>query len=136
MKPEALSKAVALAKKANYIFLATADEVGVPHVAAAGEISVVPIKGHVAVDAWFCPGTVANLQTNRHTAIVIWDSQKDKGYQLLGETEQVEEIAMMDGYTSGMEERPIPQVKRRLLVRVDKIIGFRSTPHTDEEERD
>jgi uncharacterized protein len=136
MKAEALSKAVALAKKANYVFLATADETGLPHVAAAGEISVVPIKEHVTVDAWFCPGTVANLQMNRHTAIVIWDSQRDKGFQLLGETEQVEEIAMMDGYAPGMENRPIPQVKRRLLVRVDKIIGFRNAPHTDEEEPD
>ncbi len=136
MRPEALSKVVALAKKADYIFLATADEAGLPHVAAAGEISVIPIKGHVAVDAWFCPGTVANLQTNRHTAIVIWDSQGDKGYQLLGETEQVEETAMMDGYAPGMEKKPIPQVKRRLLVRVDKITGFRNAPHTDEEERD
>jgi hypothetical protein len=38
-----------------------------PHVAAAGEISVVPIKEHVTVDAWFCPGTVANWRTGGFT---------------------------------------------------------------------
>jgi hypothetical protein len=59
----------------------------------------------------------------------------DNGYQLLGETEKVEDTAIMNGYAPGLEDKStLPQVERRLLIRVDKIIGFRRSPHTDEEE--
>ena len=68
-------------------------------------------------------------------SLVIWDPKVDTGYQLLGETEKVEEIAMMNGYAPGAESRhPLPQVERQLLVRVDKIIDFKHAPHSDVEE--
>jgi hypothetical protein len=137
MKVEILKKAVTLAKKVGYVFVATADATGLPHVAAAGKIRLTPDEGRVAVEAWFCPRTVANLQSNQHTALIIWDPDPsiDNGYQLLGETEKVEDIAIMNGYGPGLEDKSaLPQVERRLLIRVDKIIGFRRSPHTDEED--
>jgi hypothetical protein len=135
MKVEVLKRAVTLAKKVGYVFVATAHATGLPHVAAAGKIRLTPDEGRVAVEAWFCPGTVANLQSNQHTALVIWDPNIDNGYQLLGETEKVEDTAIMNGYGPGLEDKSaLPQVERRLLIRVDKIIGFRRSPHTDEED--
>jgi len=102
--------------------------------AAAGKLALTP-EGRVAVAAWFCPMTVANLQKNRRVSLVIWDPKVDVGYQLLGETEKVEEIAMMNGYSPGVElHSPLPQVERQLLVRVDKIIDFKHAPHSDVEE--
>jgi len=89
----------------------------------------------VHVAAWFCPGTVANLEENRRISLVVWDPLRDLGYQLLGETEKVEELAMMDGYAPGEEKNPpLPQVERQLTVRVDKITDFRHAPHSDREE--
>jgi hypothetical protein len=103
-------------------------------VAAAGKIRLTP-EGRVAVEAWFCPGTVANLQSNRHIALIIWDPNMDNGYQLLGETEKVEDTAIMNGYAPGLEDKSaLPQVERRLVIRVDKIIGFKRSAHTDEED--
>jgi hypothetical protein len=135
MKVEIVKKAVTLAKNVGHVFVATADSTGLPHVAAAGKIALIPDGERVAVEAWFCPGTVANLQANRHTALVIWDPDADNGYQLLGETEKVEDTAIMNGYAPGLEDKStLPQVKRRLLIRVDKIIGFKGSPHSDEEE--
>jgi len=135
VKVEILRKAVTLAKNVGHVFVATADATGLPHVAAAGKITLIPDEGRVAVEAWFCPGTVANLQANQHTALVIWDPNMDNGYQLLGETEKVEDIAIVNGYAPGLDDKStLPQVERRLLIRVDKIIGFRRSPHTDEEE--
>jgi hypothetical protein len=134
MKVELLKKAITLAKNVGHVFVATADVAGLPHVAAAGKIRLTP-EGRVTVEAWFCPGTVANLQSNRHTALIIWDPNMDNGYQLLGETEKVEDTAMMNGYGPGVEDKSaLPQVERRLFVRVDKIIGFRRSAHTDEED--
>jgi len=135
MKVERLKKVVTLAKKVGHVFVATADATGLPHVAAAGRIRLTPEEGRIAVEAWFYPGTVANLQLNQNTSVVVWDPNGDNGYQLLGETEKVEDTAIMNGYAPGLEDKPaLPQVERRLLIRVDKIIGFKHSPHTDEEE--
>ena len=134
MNLRVLEMAVALAQKLQHIFVATADEAGLPHIAAAAKLSSLG-EGRVAVAAWFCPGTMANLQENKRVSLVIWDSQKDLGYQLLGETEGVEELAMLDGYAPGEEKEPSPpQVERKLIVRVERIIDFRHAPHSDREE--
>jgi len=135
LNSETLNKAVLLAKNVGRVFVATADSKGLPHVAVAGKITSISDEKRVAVEAWFCPGTMANLQANRRTSLVIWEPNADHGYQLLGETEKVEDTAIMDGYTPDLEKKePLPQVERRLLIRVDKIIGFKHSPHTDQEE--
>jgi hypothetical protein len=134
MKKKNLNQAVALAQKLQHVFVATTDGKGLPHMAAAGKLALTP-EGRVAVSAWFCPTTVANLERSRWVSLVIWDPKGDIGYQLLGETEKVEEMAMMNGYAPGLESKsPLPQVERKLLVRVDKIIDFKHAPHSDVEE--
>lgn len=134
MKEEAIQSAVELGEKVQNIFVATADAEGLPHVAAAGRISSASV-GYVAVSAWFCPGTVMNLQKNSRVALVVWDAAADIGYQILGVVEKVEEEAMMDGYSAEMEESTQPpQVERQLLVHVDKVLHFSHAPHIDVEE--
>ena len=134
MNKKILDQAVALAQKLRHIFVATTDGKGLPHMAAAGKLALNP-EGCVTVAAWFCPMTVANLQKNRRVSLVIWDPKVDIGYQLLGQAEKVEEIAMMNGYTPGAGSQPsLPQVERQLLVRVDKIIDFKHAAHSDVEE--
>jgi hypothetical protein len=131
MKPESLNAAVELAEKLEHVFVATADSSGMPHVAAAAKLNQTS-KDHVAVTAWFCPGTVANLSENRRISMVVWDAPSDKGYQLLGLVEKIEEVAMMNGYSPEIDEATVmPQVKNRLLVRVDKVISFSHAPHSD-----
>ena len=131
MNKTTLNQAVALAQKLQHVFVATTDGKGVPHLAAAGKLDHAP-AGRVAVAAWFCPTTVANLPKNRRLALVVWEPKEDLGYQLLGEAEKVEEVAMMNGYAPGTESKsPLPQVERQLLVRVDKIIDFKHAPHSD-----
>jgi hypothetical protein len=134
MKSESLNTAVELAEKLEHVFVATADSSGMPHVAAAAKLSKTS-KDHVAVTAWFCPGTVDNLNKNRRISMVVWDAPSDKGYQLLGLVEKIEEIAMMNGYSPEADKYPpMPQVENRLLVRVDKVIAFSHAPHSDLEE--
>jgi hypothetical protein len=44
-------------------------------------------------------------------------------------------MAVMNGYVPATnDEIALPQVERRLLVRVDKVIDFSCAPHTDVEE--
>ena len=134
MKKQAIQRAVNLGQKLQHIFVATSDTRGLPHVAAAGRITPIPDE-KVAVSAWFCPGTVGNLEQNHLVSLVIWDSASDKGYQVLGEVEKIEEEAMMNGYAPELESKgTMPQVERKLIVRVEKIIDFSHAPHSDIEE--
>ena len=131
MRPDILETAVNLTEKVKYILIASSDSKGLPHVAVAGEVTFVS-GDHIIVKGWFCPGTVANLQENNLIALVVWDAHTDKGYQLLGEAEKVEDLAMLDGYAPVIEDKsPLPQVERQLVMRVDKIIEFKHAPHSD-----
>jgi len=131
MKIIALRDAVKLAKRLGHIFIGTVGPDGLPHIAAAGKLNL-EAEGQIEVTAWFCPATVANLQINRAISLVIWDPELDKGYQLLGETEQIVDLAILNGYLPEQEEsHPVPQIERKLVIRVDKILDFTHAPHSD-----
>ena len=133
MKVEMLQAAVDLAKNLIHIFVATTDSEGMPHVAVAAKI-VLASENQVAVQEWFCPGTVQNVSENPSIAIVVWDAENDKGYQLLGVTENIKELAVLDGYAQGIDDKiQLPQVERQLLIRVNRILEFTHRPHTDVE---
>ena len=134
MKTSSIIQAVKLAHKLGHIFVATADAKGMPHVAAAAAMSSIA-ENKVAVSAWFCPGTLVNLDQNRLVSLIVWDEAADSGYQLLGRVDNIYEKAVMNGYLSGAEHlAPLPQVERILDVAVDKVITFSHAPHSDVEE--
>jgi hypothetical protein len=134
LKKQAIQRALSLGQKLQHIFVATSVKRGLPHVAAAGKIA--PVQDEkVAVSAWFCPCTAENLEQNRLVSLVIWDSASDKGYQLLGGVEKIEEDAMLNGYAPELEKKGLtPQVERTLIVRVESVIDFSQAPHSDIEE--
>ena len=134
MNVEMLRQAGRLAAKTGVVFVATSDAEGLPHVATAGQFADEG-DGLIAVSEWFCPGTVANLRDNPRVAVVIWEAGSDAGFQLLGQVAKVEDMAVLDGYDPAMESAPPPpQVRRRLLVCVDKVLRFSHAPHSDTEE--
>jgi hypothetical protein len=133
MKAKAVEKAVQLGAKVGGIFIATADSKGLPHVAVSGRIELEK-ESRIAVTEWFCPGTLSNLQVNPRISLVVWDPQTDAGYQILGQSEGVEDVAMMDGLVNDKGEEPIPQVRRKILVNAERVIHFSRAPHSDLEE--
>ena len=134
MRAEKLKKIVVFGQNVGNIFMATADDRGLPHIGAASRIDLVSEK-ELAVSAWFCPGTMENLKKNPRISLVIWDPDKDEGYQLLGESMGVKETAMMDGFSPELEKQPsMPQIERKVFVKVETILDFSNAPHTDQEE--
>ena len=134
MKGDTLQAAVDLAKNLKHVFVATADCEGMPYVASAADIMLAS-ENRVAVQEWFCTDTVRNVSENPLIAVVVWDAESDKGYQLLGIVEDIKELAMLDGYAPGTEGvAPLPQVRRQLLIRVDRILEFTHRPLSDVEE--
>jgi hypothetical protein len=134
MSKAAVQRAVELAQEMGHVFVATADSPGQPHLAAAGSVGL-DDQGRLTVGEWFCPGTVSNLEQNRRIAVVVWSPATDEGHQLLGEVEEVKELAVMDGYAPELEAaEPGPQVERQLVIRVDTVLDFSRAPHSDIEE--
>jgi hypothetical protein len=131
MSTEAILKAVDLGNRMKHVFVATANSRGLPHLAAAGAIRLVS-EGRIAVEAWFCQGTVQNLHDNPMISVVAWDPEIDIGHQLLGEVEKVEEIAIMNGFSPEIEAKAqLPQSERKLIIRVDEVLAFSHAPHSD-----
>ncbi len=134
MKTQNLKKVMTLAEKTGFVFIATADTEAVPHLAAAGKLDLT-CDDCLELTEWFCPGTVANLQHNRAISIVVWDKPSDTGYQLIGRVEKIDDMGVLDGYAPGLDTAPpLPQVRRRLLIRTERIIDFKLAPHSDVEE--
>jgi hypothetical protein len=66
-------------------------------------------------------------------ALVVWGSARKEGYQVFGRVEEVEDVLLMNGYSPEMEAAsPLPQAKKRLTLRADKIIAFGVAAHTDD----
>lgn len=129
--PESLAKMVQLAGTVRHILVATANEDGVPHVATAEHINLEDWD-LITVTAWFCPQTAKNVQTNPAISVVVWDRDRDLGFQLIGEVEQVAEVTMPDGYIPG-ETVVYPQIERKLMIRVRQILNFAQGAHSDSE---
>ena len=133
MEKKTLRDVAELAGSLQPLFIATADKRGMPHIATAGKIRVVS-EDQVGVEAWFCPGTLENLEKNKNISIVVWDRPTDQGYQLLGFVESLEDIAIMDGYIpENREAVSMPQAEIRLLARVTRVMEFSNAPHNDTE---
>ncbi len=134
MDKETLGRAVALSGKLDFVFVATADADGVPHLAAAEKLRLLD-DNCIAVKSWYCPGTINNLQDNPNIAIVVWDRNSDNGYQLLGVLEGADDLTIMDGFAAQVETKnPLPEIEKQLRVRVEKIVAFRRMAHSDVEE--
>jgi predicted pyridoxine 5'-phosphate oxidase superfamily flavin-nucleotide-binding protein len=129
-----LKEVVELSLCVDYVFIATADAKGLPHIAGVGSLADTS-EGLVAIQEWFCPTTVSNLKENPNISIIIWDPSRDFGYQMLGQLERIEEVGILDGYVPEKEaESRLPQEKERLLIRPFKVVKFCQAPHTDIEE--
>jgi len=128
-----IERAVALAQRLQHVFVATANRDGTPHIAAGANLSLTD-DNRLSVSSWFCPATVSNLQENRKVSVVVWNPEADEGVQVVGTVERIEEISILDGYAPGIETTELsPQVERRLIVDVEKVIAFSHAPHSDTE---
>ncbi|MDD5254451.1 MAG: pyridoxamine 5'-phosphate oxidase family protein [Candidatus Omnitrophica bacterium] len=122
---------IVTAEGARHIFVTSADKEGRPHLAAAEKVSL-DHRGLLAIELWPCPATLRNAQENKHVSLIIWDAERDSGYQLSGEVEGVQEDAFLDGYIPQAGKiNPPPRVKRMLLIRVEQVVEFTRAPHSD-----
>ena len=128
-----LKKAVELSERTGHCFVATVNSAGVPHLAVAKKIGFA--GDDLVIADWFCPETVTNLTgRNNSISMAVWDPVSNSGFQLIGVVKKKQDLAMMDGYAPDQEAKNgLPQVRRSLTIRIDKIFDFRFGPHSDVE---
>lgn len=132
MSKAGLKKAVELAEKVGYVFLATSNQQGIPHMAIVQPVGL-DAQDHLKIVGWFCEYTMRNIYANPYLSILVWDSVQDEGYQLVGKVLDVEDIAILDGYFIREQDHPLPQIERKMFIRVDMILTFEKRPHVDME---
>jgi hypothetical protein len=132
MKEQSLKEAFSLADR-GLVLIATVDDEHIPHIAAAGDMSLVE-DGRIALTDWFCPGTISNARPGRSVSVVAWAPQDDDGRQMIGKVNRLEDVAMLSGHAPERERDGLPQVERRLVVEVERTLRFRKAPHSDQEE--
>jgi hypothetical protein len=66
-------------------------------------------------------------------AVLIFDPTADDGYEILGEVLMFESQAFLNGFAPEVEEDAyLPQVKRKLIIRAEKITAFSHALRCDE----
>lgn len=134
MNPRAVQDAVELAGRGARILVATASADGVPHLAAAGAVKA-GAGGALEITAWYCPGTLENLERNPRLSLTVWDPREDRGHQIVGELVRIDTLAVLDGYAPGLERfDSLPQVERTIVMRPQRVLVFTHAPHSDQGE--
>lgn len=113
------------------VLVATSSLEGMPHLAVARGLTLVD-RETVGIKDWLCFQSLDNLAENPRVALSLMEQDGSGGFQLIGTVEiaQVEEI--LDGYMSGVEsQRLVPQARRSLMVRVEKVLELSVAPHPD-----
>ena len=132
MNTKTLERAIALGKKLEHFFVALVGAEGFPYVNFARRIEQVA-ENQFAVEEWFCPLTLKHLSDNSKLAVLIRDPASDDGYEILGEVLMFESQAYLNGFAPEVEEDAhLPQVKRRMIVRAEKITAFSNALRCDD----
>jgi hypothetical protein len=129
-----IERAIATGREMGHVFVATAGSKGMPHLTVAGQVAATFGGETIVVTEWFCPDTVANLRENENVSVVAWNPGTDEGYQMIGRVEETKEQAVIDGYSPDTEPASVPQIERKLVIRVARVLDFSQAPHTDEPE--
>lgn len=118
-----------LLETAPYVFVATSDASGQPHVAIS-ELVVVSGDSFLTFENLFCPTTLQNISGNRHVAVVAFEPGTGTGYQLIGSVARSEATMHPDGASGHGNQDEYP-VLTRFSVKVYQILEFSGGIHSD-----
>lgn len=126
MIPDHIKK---LIETTPFIYIASADSTGLPHVAIGEQVIV--SADILIFENWFCPETLQNISDNSKVAIVAVRPETGKGYQLIGSVTSNDDSAFLTGYDPSIYMPVTPHFLTRFTVRVDRILEFTSGIHSD-----
>jgi hypothetical protein len=118
-----------LIENITFIFIATADATGQPHIAVGEHVAVLG-DSMLVFENWFCPSTLQNIACNTHVSVVAVSPDSGKGYQMIGTVIRSSDAAFLDGFPS-IDTPAMPQVLTRFTVKIEQVLEFTSGIHSD-----
>lgn len=127
-----LKHAVELGKEVKHFIIALNGVEGFPYINSARGIEQIA-ENQVAIEEWICPVTIRDLRNHPEMTILIRHPVEDHGYEILGRVMMFENFAYMNGYAPEIEENAyLPQTKRRLIIRAEKVVAFNHALRCDD----
>jgi hypothetical protein len=112
------------ARRWRQVLLATVNE--------AGEFSFIPVQDCrltdetvVSIKAWTDIPPIETRQGEVKLALLIWDAQEGRAYQIAGHAVRSQETAVLNGYAEVEEHEHFPQTQREIVMEVDSITDLR-----------
>jgi uncharacterized protein len=127
-----LEQAIELSQRVGHFFIALLGTDGFPYVNSARQLEQIA-QNQFAIEEWVCPLTVKQLSENPKMAVLIWDPSTDDGFEILGQVLMFESQSFLNGFAPEVEQDVhLPQVKRKLIIRAERITAFRHALRCDE----
>lgn len=117
-----------LLETAPYIFVATSNSSGQPHIAIS-ELVVVSGDSLLTFENLFCPITLQNISLCSQLAVVAFEPGSGTGYQMMCSVVRSADTALPG--RAGAQDREGHQVLTRFSVKVHQVLEFSSGIHTD-----
>lgn len=117
-------------EEANWALVASADQRARTHLAASRGLKV-PDPDHIVFEAWFCNKTLENVAEVPRVTVVVVEPATGNGYQLSGHVDSTSATGILNGFDPVHEPPGTPQVRSRMVVKVEEIFEFSPGAHTD-----
>ena len=115
-----------LLRNAPFIFVASTDSSGQPHM-AVGEQVAVTHDSQLVFENLFCPVTLQNISGNSHVTVVVFDPVTGVGYQMLGSVARNSDASVHDAADVPDDQA----VLTRFSVKVHRLLEFSNGIHSD-----
>ena len=127
-----LKSLISSSKNDKQVFVVTANSQGIPGIVSAKQL--IPVSGkELVLECCSSTETLVNLWENPLIMILVWNRNKDFGYQLEGRLLQMKDIPEMDDYSQKRDLNGLsPQIRKYLLVEIKKVIKIKKMSHTEE----
>ena len=130
MSEENLKKFINLFNKTGFGIILTSSE-NQPHAAISKDIKLTK-DNKLTISSWFCLTTLKNVRKNPRLSIAVWDESTDKGFQVLGFSEKINDIKMLDGIIPDDNGGELPNTEREIIMNVEYILEMKHSAHTDQ----
>jgi hypothetical protein len=114
----------------RYVFVATVDSSGQPHV-AIGEQVAFSDDCQLIFENWFCPTTLENIACNSRVSVVAVVPDTGKGYQMLGSVIRDSGTAILNACNPIVTTPTPSEALTRFVVKIDKVLEFTGKIHSD-----
>lgn len=114
----------------RFVFIATADRSGFPHL-AVGEHIVLAGENLLVLENCFCPTTLQNIVENPLVSVVALSLEDGSGFQMTGSVVRNSEAAVQNGSLRSNGHTIQPQILTRFTVKVETILDFSFKIHSD-----